>query len=250
MQPMSPEDRELEALKAGVSAHYRAGAGDEPSARVDAAVLEAARRDAQRSRIGHGWKLPASIAAVLVIGVSLALVSREIVEPLPPPDRSARQQAQPAAPSASREAEQPKTQPMASVVGDASRPSRERGARPARGLEPRQPPAPAETAASVAPAPVAPAAPAALQQLDGVSAQRQAADASAAAASAPADSQRKEAVLAKPSGGRSPEAWLKQIEALLDEGRTGEASAELAGFRKRYPDYRLPRRLLDLSPAD
>jgi hypothetical protein len=39
---------------------------------------------------------------------------------------------------------------------------------------------------------------------------------------------------------RSPEAWLEDIRRLKAQGRDEEAAAELAEFRKRYPDYALP----------
>src|ERR1044071_8358560 len=45
MKPTLPEDREAETTSPEISEHYRAGAHDEPSARVDAAIREAARRD-------------------------------------------------------------------------------------------------------------------------------------------------------------------------------------------------------------
>ncbi|MCB1825987.1 MAG: hypothetical protein KDJ54_15985, partial [Candidatus Competibacteraceae bacterium] len=38
---------------------------------------------------------------------------------------------------------------------------------------------------------------------------------------------------------RSPEEWLAAITELRRQGRTAEADAELAEFRRRYPDYPL-----------
>lgn len=43
---------------------------------------------------------------------------------------------------------------------------------------------------------------------------------------------------------RTPEAWVEEIRRLKAQGRTAEAAAELAEFRKRYPDYKLPADLL------
>jgi hypothetical protein len=42
------------------------------------------------------------------------------------------------------------------------------------------------------------------------------------------------------AAGRSPEAWLEDIRKLKTQGNTAEAERELAEFKRRYPDYRLP----------
>ena len=42
---------------------------------------------------------------------------------------------------------------------------------------------------------------------------------------------------------KAPQEWLKQIMALKEQGKDKEAKEELAKFRKRYPDYVLPREL-------
>jgi hypothetical protein len=38
----------------------------------------------------------------------------------------------------------------------------------------------------------------------------------------------------------SPEQWLTQIAELRREGRDDDADRELAEFRRRFPDYRIP----------
>ena len=38
----------------------------------------------------------------------------------------------------------------------------------------------------------------------------------------------------------TPERWLERIVRLRTEGRNDEAEKELAEFRKRYPDYKVP----------
>jgi hypothetical protein len=43
--------------------------------------------------------------------------------------------------------------------------------------------------------------------------------------------------------------WIPKIEALVAQGRLAEARLELADFRKRYPDYRLPEGLRSLEPT-
>jgi hypothetical protein len=42
---------------------------------------------------------------------------------------------------------------------------------------------------------------------------------------------------------RAPEKWLEDIRKLKTEGKATEAERELAEFKKRYPDYRLPEDL-------
>jgi len=42
---------------------------------------------------------------------------------------------------------------------------------------------------------------------------------------------------------RTPEKWLEDIRKLKAEGKATEAERELAEFKKRYPDYRLPEDL-------
>jgi len=38
----------------------------------------------------------------------------------------------------------------------------------------------------------------------------------------------------------TPEAWLARIAQMRKQGRNREAEDNLAEFRKRYPDYRIP----------
>jgi hypothetical protein len=45
---------------------------------------------------------------------------------------------------------------------------------------------------------------------------------------------------ATPAVGRQPEPWLDDIRKLKGQGRAADAERELAEFRKRYPDYRIP----------
>lgn len=54
-----------------------------------------------------------------------------------------------------------------------------------------------------------------------------------------------------PATADSPEvrdAWLRRIGELLEQGRTVEAKASLAEFRRRYPDATLPAELRKLEP--
>lgn len=267
MKPASPEERELEALAAEVSARYRDAGDVQPSGRVDAAILEAARQEARRPG-KRNWHLPASIAAMLVIGVSLALMTSEIEDPLPPLDPGAGSGVGDAVsdvgaerPAAIRPGADRRAEPAAKAQPDSAealfgreageRLSRERSTREQAGLEYRapQPVGPERdagpavpTAAEVHPAIESPPseasalrkreAPAAIE-LQGQSAAGEAAEPASNPASIRPDD--------------APADWLKRIEALLREGRTVEAEQELARFRQRHPDYPLPPGLREWS---
>ena len=61
-----------------VAEHYRAVGREEPPPELDARILDAARRAATSRPRRRRWVLPASIAAVIVLSVSVALqVQRE-----------------------------------------------------------------------------------------------------------------------------------------------------------------------------
>jgi hypothetical protein len=111
------------------------------------------------------------------------------------------------------------------------------------------PPAPAamESAAPAKSSMAAPAAPAVLNapaetarpRADAIAVQPQ------AFARKKQDAANANEMAAKPAGAlaESPAQWLKRIVELRREGKTKEAEEELARFRKRYPDYRLPAEL-------
>jgi resuscitation-promoting factor RpfA len=255
---MSPEEQELEELRSRLSGHYRAGSTEEPPAHLDAAVLAAARREVERSRFTRNWRLPASIAAVLVIGVSLALMTSEIEDPLPPPDTSAgvaagqTGQASPALMMKQDSQARPAARPG---IERESRPSRERSARSDREADTRQNSA-AEHADSAAAAPsVAPPAPApALQQFEAAVpsesvVEQKSALADSAQGKRASAALRKEAAPSSATPADAPEEWLKRIGDLLRNGKTAQAREQLAEFRKRYPDYRLPETLGALEAA-
>lgn len=189
-----------------VSAGYRALGGEEPPRALDEAILAAARRSPTR------WRVPLSVAAVLVLAVgvtlrmlpqrpdaeSVALAPQVMETPRPaaPARAAAREQAKPnAGAKASSE--------VAAV--DAIAESRARSdiaAKPgSRALA-----APAPTAAGgIAQAPMRSEVAAKLAKIE-----------------------------------LTPEAWLARIAELRKEGRRREADESLAEFRKRYPDYKIP----------
>lgn len=258
MKPMSPEEQDLEEQRSRLSGHYRAGSTEEPPEHLDAAIMAAARREVVRSRFARNWHLPASIAAVLVIGVSLALMTSEIEDPLPPPDILAgvvADEARQAAPALARKQEsQARPAPRPGIERE-SRLSRERSARSDREVDTGQNSAaePADSAAAV-PSVAAPAAAPALKQFETAApsesvAQHKGALADSAQPKRATAAMRKEAAPSSATPADAPEEWLKRIGDLLRNGNAAQAREQLAEFRKRYPDYRLPETLRELEAA-
>lgn len=84
-----------------LTAIYRAAAQDAPPAALDAAILAAARREVgARPRpaglaFGHSWRMPLSLAAVIVLSVSLVTLVREEAPELTEPPRAGQPTADP-----------------------------------------------------------------------------------------------------------------------------------------------------------
>ncbi|MBI3526838.1 MAG: hypothetical protein HY067_02600 [Betaproteobacteria bacterium] len=263
MKPTSPEDRELEKMSSEVSERYRAGAEDEPSARLDAAVLADARREVESSRQRRNWQMPASIAAMLVIGVSLVLLVRDNEPPLTSLDRPTADEAKLAKSAPPQLAM--KTQPKARAdYHREDRPSRERSTRPDREplardeLVAAQENAASGTAAPPAPVPAAPVvagrAKSAEQEQSRIaesgdfsSSKKAKALADAATESSPSAQALRKEDAAAPA---QPRDWLGKIDDLLRDGKEAEARRQLLGFRQQYPHYPLPERLQALLPPD
>lgn len=255
MKPMSPEEQELQEQRSRLSGHYRAGSTEEPPAHLDAAILAAARREVERSRFRRNWHLPASIAAVLVIGVSLALMVSEIEDPLRPPDTSAgvaADVARQAAPAlAMKQESQTRPAPRPGIERE-SRPWRERSARSDRQADTSQNSVGHADSAAAAPSVAAPAPAPALQQFGAVApseseAEQKSALADSAQGKRATAERRKETVPSSAAPAGAPEEWLKRIGDLLRNGKTAQAREQLVEFRKHYPDYRLPETLRKLE---
>jgi hypothetical protein len=234
---MTEPDRDDKVTRA-----YRALGAEEPPRALDDAILAASRRPQ------HRWRVPLSIAAVLVLAVgvtlrmlppspdaeSVALAPQVIQAPKPPAAAAepAAKFAQDAPSAAAPTAEAPRA-PARSIAGARLEPA-EPSAQPAR--EPVS--AALEGAARAdASAPVAAGAVAGSVQRDAAEAPRARALASAPPAPAAA------AAAKRPEATLTPEAWLKRIAELRKEGREREAQESLAEFRKRYPDYKIPEAL-------
>jgi len=265
------------ALKPGITdmehdpqlaADYRFAAEEMPPAALDERIRAAARREAgagpRRQPRRSAWQVPVSLAAVVVLSVTVVLMMRDEgidrVEPdLPPPVAEApapQSAAEPAARARIAEAPMP-SRPQASppAVTGASQ------AKPAPPLAEAAPavmakaqpaaevPVPAATVAlrdeSVAERNVAPARETARQMLRSAPpgtaadvaagpAARVAAPAAAMSAQAP-DRALWHDLMNEPAG-----KWVQRIVEWRRAGRTADADVVLAEFRRRFPDHPLP----------
>lgn len=290
---------------------YRDAANDQPPAAIDERIRAAARRavaagpqsleararvDAQRSWVAR-WRVPVSIAATVLIAVTLSyMVQDEEVRkaridgvptgPAPAQESSAAPPPPaPAAPGAkAQEAPAPAAPPApakrAAPAADTAAASRTEPAAvpfPASPPAVRQAPAELEASASADRARENAALAKELEQRQAGLERRVAEEArttadqrlqsapapTAVPAPAPApmakpDPSRERALADRPAGRlereavsgraeqkvRTPEEWLEDIRRLKTQGRTEDVAKELAEFRKRYPDYKLPADLL------
>ena len=189
------EDREL-------SERYRELGREEPSQEFDAKILAAAR---ERPGVRR-WALPLSIAAVVVLSVTVTL---EVQHERAQPDNQIEFR---------RELKiEPKTAPA------------EQSAAPAAGAP-----------AAVQTAPPAPAPERRVEDSMNTPTagrlSREAADRERFERAAPAAAEERAKQLA---AAESPERWLERIAALRHAGQDDEADRLLAEFRHRFPDYRI-----------
>lgn len=212
---MSNDDRRHEVTAdPAVDAAWRRAAVDEPSARVDVAILEAARaatRGATQARpmarpgrrTWIDWRPIA--AAATVAALAFLLVPR------------------------TEQQSTPHTAPAQGPVTKAAAPAAE--ALPAQAPPSRQEAASAEASATV-PAPTA-ATPAPAAKSEPMARR---------AAAPPAEAQADSVSAAAAGSALSPEQWTRRIESLYTAGDEAGAAAALDEFRRVYPDAdaRLP----------
>lgn len=269
-----PEDRDL-------SARYRALPDETPPAALDAAILDAARRDARMRRASglRRWTLPVSLAAVVMLSVLVTLriederpdvaalrestgLATPVEEKAPDPYAalpaekgsdpvSTRPAARAPQVSAPASAEKKGSDPISALPAPAPAPAPAQRDE-AGGMEKK----PDEKKLDAVAAPAAPAAPARESGLraspEAASAARGsgfAADAARAPVEAPASRDRADMSRAKSearmqdAAPESPRAWLERIARLRREGRIEEADKALEAFRNRYPDFEIPEAL-------
>ncbi|MDH4190602.1 MAG: hypothetical protein OEW21_10390 [Betaproteobacteria bacterium] len=263
---MAPERDEEIAL----SRRYREIDRVEPAGAIDEAILAAAKRAVgERPRsVRPGWRVwrvPVSLAAVLVLSVLVTTQLRERPESeLTGESAELLKKQEPVighVPSSTGVSEPRESRAVSEIAANppSSEDLRERGRRAAatradsapRAGEPFAEKPAREVAtgvvASTAEVPSA-AAPALLPASPGNSAPVTLAPsakrdfARAAPISEPV-STADQATLSEASPRETPERWLARIVQLRDEGRSKEADEGLRQFRKRYPDYPIPENL-------
>src|SRR5688500_7180509 len=196
-----------------ISQRYRELPREEPPRHLDDAILAAARR-ATASRPAplvaptgrRRWYFPVAAAAIIVLAIAVTVhVERQ------QPDLEVAEA--PVAPPARSREEQIQAQEPAQKS-----PSRDDARLADLYKATPEPPAPASPPAT---------APSRAEGQSAMGERRAATDSIAAAAA------------------RSPEQWLQGIADLRRQGRHEEADRELAEFRKRHPDYRIPEATLE-----
>ncbi len=264
---MSPEERDDELLQeylegdSALSRLYRQSADEQPGADLDARIRARAHNNLARDRrVAHSpfarnWMVPTSLAAVLVLSVSVVILMPEPVEEpgaaddgaaiaVPEavmtrelPTKAAEMEQQPSAESAVAPTRAAKRRKQASDNGaaggraaelapDARQPAKEDDK--ALG-EARKEQAPRVQGLGDDEAQSPPAAPAALES---------------ASQAAPAPHPM------PPQAVRdAPGAWLQFIESLLNEQNPDGAKSNLRAFRHRYPDHALPASLVPLAAS-
>jgi hypothetical protein len=253
-----------------VSAAYRGLPREEPSASIDAAILAASRRAAPARR-ARDWRVPVSIAAVVMLAAGLTFHMRNEqpdVDLQAPPARDAFSPTAPAQPQAQPQS-QATPEPAASAAQQAPPPAAKEpkpahAPAPLGKVVPATPaPFPAEAklkeasppveeeraraeAAPPAAAPVAPPPPAAAT----VTAPMRAEPAPMPAPSmmAPQRAKREAAANADSAAAAgatagmatdAPERELEGIAQLRIEGKDAEADKALDEFRRRHPGYHI-----------
>ncbi len=247
-----PRDEELSRI-------YREADAPEPPRRIDDAILAASRRAAgsrpraARPGLVRRWGAPVALAATVILTFTLTL----IVSEQPPEFDGVESPPVPREPAASRAdklTQSPSAEPRPATPVPIKSLSKAEAPRNATGQRPAESAAAGEIAGAREPAfvPDAPRAPDVLRE-------RRATEL-APAAPAPGASPGRDAAStvqgAAPARGvvasrletseakeRPPEKWLEDIRRLKAQGKEPEAMRELAEFKRRHPDYRLPEDL-------
>lgn len=236
------DPRDAEFQDEDLSALYRVTRDPEPPAWLDQRILTAANAAPQpvqtlapppsRRRRTRLWAVPAALAATVVLAVGIVRLARESGEWGPLPENKTLHSTAESAAEAG-----------VTAAGRAESSDHDRSSPPAVELRPTMPLGEAVRVAPQSP-PALPAAAPPVKLEQELMPRR----------TAPAERERPQDWLrAAPTGQRadqgaasqdwsdrySPEEWLAAIAELRRQGRTVEADAKLAEFRRRYPDYPL-----------
>lgn len=249
---MTPPDMERDPQ---LSALYRAGSEAGPPSALDDAIRAAARREVSagpRHTAARRWRLPLSLAAVLVLSVSVVTLMREqgADRPetllLPPADVQTRSAGKaPAGPALPQGKAEVRRQDKPAPVPD-------RPAAPEIQAPAEPPPSAVSTEQKMMAAPVAsgsaPAGADAAPAEDAAGARLERQEPRPLLRSAPAPFADKPSVPAKPEPAAlwrdlltaPPEQWIERIVELRRGGKIDDADALAAEFSRRFPGRQLP----------
>ncbi|MEZ5601424.1 MAG: hypothetical protein R3F36_10885 [Candidatus Competibacteraceae bacterium] len=236
------DPRDAEFHDENLSALYRVTRDPEPPAWLDQRILTAANAAPQpvstlapppsRRRRTRLWAVPAALAATVVLAVGIVRLARESGEWGPLPENKTLHSTAESAAEAD-----------ATAAGRAQFSDHDRPSSPAVELRPTMPLGEAVRVAPQSLLPCRPPRPPVKLEQELMPRR-----------TAPAERERaRDWLRAAPTGQRadqgaasqdrsdqySPEEWLAAIAELRRQGRTAEADAKLAEFRRRYPDYPL-----------
>ncbi len=244
------DPRDAEFHDEDLSALYRVTRDPEPPAWLDQRILTAANATPQpvptlapppsRRRRTRLWAVPAALAATVVLAVGIVRLARESGDWGPSPENK----------TALHSAAESTAEADATAAGRAQFSDHDRPSSPAVELRPTMPLGEAVRVAPQSLPALPPAAPPV--ELEQESMPRRPAPAERERAREERERAR-DWLRAAPTGQRadqgaasqdrsdqySPEEWLAAIAELRHQGRTAEADAKLAEFRRRYPDYPL-----------
>ena len=202
-----------------LSQRYRELGAEEPPAELDRSILAASRRAVDRPHAPlvapagrHRWYYSLAAAAVLLLAVAVTIhVERQQPDPEAVP-------VAPAAPLEMKRDEVParKEAPLKKQIAAAARAEAPAG----------------DVAKSAQASPEAPSSSSALSRARSDSRQMQSGPAARSA-------------MAESAAAESPERWLERIAELRKQERHEEADKQLAEFRRRYPDFRIPAAALE-----
>ncbi|MFQ5995502.1 MAG: hypothetical protein ACE5K1_10450 [Acidiferrobacterales bacterium] len=241
MSPSKPGDRELEQYlqeRSTLSRVYKEAAHERPSASMDETVLARARHEVEhsppvaRSPFARNWMIPASLAAVIVLTVGLVtFLFEEGGVPLDAEaPKPARDSALEEVPTQRRDQAIPQTKQAPA--------KRERDHAEPEGVAPAVPAAagrmvvPAEQKAEPSQSLKARKASKVKQETREQDESQLKKENSLDTINSPASG-----FIATETDALPPDEWLKQILELRRQGEHAAADANLAAFKKRYPDF-------------
>jgi hypothetical protein len=269
MSGPSEKDQEFDAYLRGdspLSRAYKEDARELPPAHLDAQVLAEAHRaddgrgkQLTRSPFSGSWMVPASVTAVVVLAVSVAVLlpegqpgyerQRERFEDttLPNAESTLTGRSQQRKPEQAPEAEYAPAPPGALESDETPSGNAPPETAP---VVPAPKAAPALDQTYVLPEKVHPTAPADAARPDADTASDSLRNRSRAQSRIEAAGEEGLESRAKSEAVSEPDAWLQRIEILIGRGQLEAARESLADFRRTYPGTRVPQQIIEALEDD